>query len=900
MPSIYTDSTSANSVVFNPPLNSPKHNNLNINALDRSPDFSVDHGPAPTKADLYLFDHIRQTYTPTTYFVSALCGAGKTVGLADLIAEETHNPFTKNFLYVCPTVQLMNEFSELLAKRRVRNVRSFYYHENLEQTVASAVISYCKSINMHGGGNVILITHTTYFAINRFFDRHHWDIYIDEPPQITQFNSENIEHSHVWLKKIIKAKPYNAELIELTTKDNKEFEKYLNSKDSGVNAFRDLLKYLNSDSYRVFAKITAFDALEGYDGRSIDGKEYHLPYVAELKPQVFDGVTVMGAELEKHMLNDLLKRAGHNIIEDNHITSRLSYREYPPEMAARLTMLYLLEQDYSKTKAKNKRTTQDKLLRDAMHEIALAAVNGEPFVYLTNKNDKGPLFDAENGKPLPHKSSGLNEYREYKIFVSVAAFRRDYTDHSLHIALGYSDECIRYTTQVVDIHQAMMRTNLREKDSTAQVLAIISDAYGANQLATIIGCAKPSKLGDIQITRDCKKIDTDKLLKLSSTERNQNANANKIFKKLGLIDSNKTDCEESVVSMLPSNLICKDVKSHIQTTNITHPAKESHTGISQAEMPKAIRVADRSSKKNEYLLLLTMHTTVFETKPEAHRTASFTISEFDDSMRKLHSRTLADKKKARMFNPSLFDTFSPYDEYRVKSNFVSAAFVVLDFDTGTTSPERVEEVFWTNANELTKLCFIICNSFSRSAQQPNRFRMIVPLTKPITNIASYERIVDWLHSMLLKHLSSDEESGLDPQSRNAVQSYYLPCTNQEHREHAFLRSYGMNNRDFKKYGLNPSGFERSIPRMVVPNSKAQIAEPLPLDNQRLAALQPEIDALTAMTEGRHRRYFLLTRKLQLAGVPEWDAVPILLGIAKGQATMIRKMNNNIAKVYHGR
>ena len=44
---------------------------------------------------------------PTTYYVSALCGAGKTVALANIIAEESQNPFSRNFLYVCPTKILM-------------------------------------------------------------------------------------------------------------------------------------------------------------------------------------------------------------------------------------------------------------------------------------------------------------------------------------------------------------------------------------------------------------------------------------------------------------------------------------------------------------------------------------------------------------------------------------------------------------------------------------------------------------------------------------------------------------------------------------------------------------------------------------------------------------------------
>lgn len=898
MQSIYTESVSANS-----DENYNTSYATRLDTFDRGsvyPDNSLtsDTGLIPSKADECLFDDVPQPYAPTTYFVSALCGAGKTVGLADYIAEETRTPFAKNFLYVCPTVVLMNEFSALLEERKVPNVMAFNYEVNKEQAVASAVISYCKSQNLHGGGNVILISHATFIAINRFFNRRHWSIFIDEAPQITQFKSENIQYSHVWLKQIIAAKPYNAELIELTIKNKREFAAFMNSKDSGVNAFKDLLKYLHSDNYRVLTKINAYDALQGYDGRSGDGEDHHLPYVAEVKPDVFEGVTVMGADLEKQMICDFLKRAGHNIITNPHIHSRLNYTEHPQEMADRLTMYYLLDEDYSKGKAKKGKTIEDHNLMVAMHTLALDAVGQEPFVYLTNKGDNGPLCEAKNGKALPHKSYGLNEYRDHTRFISIAAFRRDYTDLSLHTALGYGEDSIRYTTQVVDVYQSMMRTNLRVKYSTEKVLVVISDKYVAEQLAKITGCARPSKLGDIQI-QVMQKIGKARIHpKLTQTEKNQNANANKLFKKLGLGDLNEEDKCKTAVSIVPHNPIGKDIEGTIQKTNITQPANPIHIGTSSARLPKALRLAEKLAKPDEYLLHLTIHNTVYDKHQEGHRTASFTISELADEMRKLHSRTLHIKEKARLFNPCQFDSFSPYDEFRVVPNFVSAAMVVLDFDTGTMPPECLEDVFWHKAEELNKLCFILCNSFSRSAEQPNRFRMIIPLSKPITNIKTYAKIVDWLHFLLIKYVPDDLEIGLDPQSRNGVQSYYLPCTNQHHRDYAFLRSYGMNKKDFKKYGLNPSGFERTIPLKRIANFKNGTTETPHLNDDRLTALQPEIDALTAMTEGRHKRYFLLTRRLEMAGLAEHETLVILLGIAKGEEKMIRKARENLKTIYH--
>jgi hypothetical protein len=44
--------------------------------------------------------------------------------------------------------------------------------------------------------------------------------------------------------------------------------------------------------------------------------------------------------------------------------------------------------------------------------------------------------------------------------------------------------------------------------------------------------------------------------------------------------------------------------------------------------------------------------------------------------------------------------------------------LVLDFDNGALSPEQFVEIFWTKAGRAGKRSFIICNTFSRSPEEP--------------------------------------------------------------------------------------------------------------------------------------------------------------------------------------
>ena len=833
---------------------------------------------------------------PTTYYVSALCGAGKTVALADVIAEETKNPFSRNFLYVCPTKILMTEFQKHLEDRQVARVKSFNGDLIAQTTVSSAVVSYCRAEVATNGGHVLLITHATFIALSRFFNRSEWDIYIDEAPQITDYEFVNITHSYVLLRDIIGAKPYNGKLIELFIKNKVEFDSRRRSEDSGLVAFTKLFKWLRADNYRVFTSIQAFDALQGPAPAQNSKRDARFPYVAEVQSEIFSGVTIMGANLEKHMVFDLLKRSGHTLRENQKICSRLIYRNYPPETVARLTTYYLIEGSYSKGKAA-KPSNKGKVLIETMHEAALNAVDGQEFVFLTNKDTYGAMHYANNGQELPHKSSGLNSFQHHTIFVSLAAFKRDETNKSLHAALGYGKECLQHTTEDEELHQAIMRTNLRVRTSTKKVIAIFSDTYAAGRLTNLIGSAKPSLLGDIEIIKEISPLSSDNFKSsLTQTQKNQNRNAQKLKKRLWMNEENTVFSYREDVSLVPDDLMSKDTKSTIQTEHIEQSDYHIDAGKRQVCLLKAIRVADRSHPPDEFTLRLTLHKSIYDKSPESHRSAAFSISEFVDEFRTQKSHTIAKKEKLTLFNPSQFDTFSPYDEYRTKSNFVYASAVVLDFDKGTMTPEQFEDVFWHHATSIRKFSFLNCNTFSRSPEQPNRFRVVIPLATPIRSVQGYERVVDWIQYTLMEELPDDIVIGLDKKSRSAVQSYYLPCTNQKHPKSAFLRSYGLNKKEFKRWGLKTSGFEQSIPLTGERGTTETVHIVGAADRDRFESLRSEIEALMAMSEGRHERYFQLTWDLRNVSVSYDEARSILLHIAKGEEKMIRKAHCNLQTV----
>jgi hypothetical protein len=94
--------------------------------------------------------------------------------------------------------------------------------------------------------------------------------------------------------------------------------------------------------------------------------------------------------------------------------------------------------------------------------------------------------------------------------------------------------------------------------------------------------------------------------------------------------------------------------------------------------------------------------------------------------------------------------------------------LVLDFDNGALSPDRFVEIFWTKAGKAGKRSFILCNTFSRSPEEPNRFRAILFFTTPARSIAAYQAVFDSVILRIVEEGHPIPEMGIDMTSRSGV------------------------------------------------------------------------------------------------------------------------------------
>ena len=222
--------------------------------------------------------------------------------------------------------------------------------------------------------------------------------------------------------------------------------------------------------------------------------------------------------------------------------------------------------------------------------------------------------------------------------------------------------------------------------------------------------------------------------------------------------------------------------------------------------------------------------------------------------------------------------------------------MVLDFDNGNLSPDDFARIFWDGVGPSLRRSFLICNSFSRSPEQPNRFRVILFYKKPAMSIEEHEAVYDSIAKRLADNGYSAEEAKLDPQCRSGVQSFWMPCTNKLHQDQALFILKGNKTRDILKYGIAPGDYLKTRP-----SSPVSLRPGL---DRRSSADRREVDhmigELQAMKEGRHALFFQIALELHRRGMSLSEVDAELRLAANGDRKLMKKISGCIRSLKTGR
>jgi Type III restriction enzyme, res subunit len=783
----------------------------------------------------------------TIYYVSAACGSGKTYAVGQTIAKNRDN---SNYLYVAPTLKLLNETKVVLKNFGVdcKMITS----ETDSTKVKSGIMKFLK--DCEEVGEVLLITLNAYLGLSYFHNRDNWEIYIDEMPQLDSLHppfSLTVPTHKSLLLDYLNAEPYKEGLLRVEAIDVQKLRHLLEHKhDHILKEFKSILWNLVSPNYQVLIDENSWDNLNNSDDDDDDQGEQssgqrkvrRLYFLSILTAEAFRDTTILAANVESSLLYRWLMDQGEHFNRDETICKLL--RSQKP-IGDRLTLRYFIK-GRSYSKYLGAKGPEGNSLIDKMDGLALEEFGSDPFLYVSNKDH--PKADTEewsNATSISLSAHGLNEYTNFDNFYFGASTNREPKHFQMLNQLGLTSEVIHRATTHEIIYQCLLRSSLRDHTSDRRVVALVPDELSANTIAELTGCTDIQQLGSLL---------EPKLPALTSTQKGCRKRAKKL------------------VELLWNPNLIPDVFSNQENSiNFGSDVLIEESNISTA--------------------IMTLHKSPYTKFADEHIAHTDSILNMVSIFKSFSVNVIGKKDDSVLFNPTVFYAPPGAVGYRKKDYFLQSSFLVLDFDDGNLSPEAFESIFYHKGKGKVKTSFVICNTFSRSPDKPNKFRVILFYKKPTLSISDHHDMFDAIVERLADAGFSKEAAQLDPACRSGVQSYFMPCTNRHFPESAFFRCHGLKTRQLERYALDPARV-KNIPlglEHVTPNVSF-ISE----------VSREAIDAATATvrgkTSGRHTPFFMAGLHLAHLGLPKALVEAELYSVAGGEAKMRSKVLGVISSI----
>ncbi len=611
--------------------------------------------------------------TSACHFVSAPCGSGKSWAACQFIAGKRY----QNFVYVAPTVRLLKEIEERLQQH---GVPTDLITNETHTFVLQSIVEYLKGTR-GGIGRVLLITHQAYFQLPYFYRREDWQVIIDEVPQVDEFESYRLPRTGRLLTRYLAPCQTlkDSALYRLVPKDQGQLKRYLKGpRDDGEEAVRGVFMDALSPMKDVFITRKSWAALNAA-GTTAD---VQVPILSMLNGAAFKGTVLLGAELEHSLLSRHLQNLGVEFKPHKEIRRRLRYTNYPDQLGKRLMVeYYIKDRSYSKS-LRDSKGPDGRTVGASMDDALTEAVGSDPFLLVCNKDYRGRLRHLKGCKPILTISHGLNAYEDATTLVFMAALNRKPDAIRMLAALGLSMESIRRSTVYEILHQAVMRTNLRVAVSTKPVRVIVPDRFSSDFLVDRFGTTNVKHIAapNYQVRAPA----------LSGSQRKQ-----------------RLKYKQTVDAIFAGQ--------HEERNSLSSIRNRSRRNRVPAPPPA-----------NLPMLMLTLQKERFAQVAAEFRVLTGSAVELVDALKWCASTVQTSKDKGELYQLTEFDPTRDPRGYRRQKNFKASYGLILDFDNGSLSPAEFERLFWQHAPRHCRWSFMICNSFSRSSSEPNKFRVVFP------------------------------------------------------------------------------------------------------------------------------------------------------------------------------
>ena len=431
------------------------------------------------------------------------------------------------------------------------------------------------------------------------------------------------------------------------------------------------------------------------------GKVRQFSIHSVLNPRILEGfasVTMASANFRDTLLYRIWSNEGVQFEENKALSQNLRFQEH--QNGHLVSIKYVTDRVWS-------RKPQETLCHpsgESALKMLVQAVKDEfrdnRFLWQANKWITDGVL-GEHGQRLPNVPHGLNDYSGYDCIAFLSALNPR-SDHFRFLETQGTDPgAVRRAIYCSAVYQSVMRTSIRDPQSTTRKTVIVPDLSAAQYLEEAFPGAKVEKLKTELIELE-KPRTRGRPRKYSSRSERQRAyrlrqketaqqTANSRSKKFPYVGK-KSCCEEKGTS-----IIRYEKGIGISTNFVTHHGVH---GTLYRDKKSKTPLGYSSGGNSELFLGFLKH---------------------------LHGRAVESKEGNLLISPAIFDPNHPDAEANTKrglKNIVAMRHVWMDFEDGDLRPERIAELF-----PLSRL--VVFNTYNHTKENP-RFRVVVPFEKPIS------------------------------------------------------------------------------------------------------------------------------------------------------------------------
>jgi len=693
------------------------------------------------------------------YYVTGGCGSGKTEE-AITYMHDTCLASGKNILLVQPTKALLEETKRRIEGRFPNQEVVIIHGDNKfrDQPVHARITDFMTKPHK---GVILGITHSAFFGMTGWRRIGAWELIIDEVPAVDGTFQLNVPRTFSWFISDFETEKGHGNFLRLKPAARRaHFDDVAANKDKDelYAVLKELYAKVNSRSHDVWVARSNWNKL----GHASFGSGQNSALICHwtLRPEVFadwDAPTIMGANFTSSMLSLIWENKVEFL---PHPTIHTRYEQYPPEISKRLTFHFVSERSNSVKLQNRLGSSFEQIINDAIRELW----GNAPYLLVVNNSKKESFEIQDSGQHIPAICHGRNDWNQHTRIAFVAALN-DTPPHYkfLHEVVGLLPERVRQAKSQEVIHQAIMRTALRDPTSTLPVEALVVDRETAYHLKDrLFPAARVARSIEIHqglVERDAKAREQAKTkLAQSQTELNKKSR-----------DAKKR--------LLEDQRLLKELLSG------------GHNIMCDGSSPTQVRCYDQELNNKPEIITSGVLASFLGSKmsPDVLPEHFTNWHEVRELMQSAYGHQYKAKDDNLLISGARFNSELSPDTSRGLANIEYVAFMQLDFDGGELGLDELKLIF----DDFSWLAY---NSFNNDISMGQlRYRVFIPFRHPVT-AAYYHALWDKLASRIAdngfsvgKQVKCKRCSGLDKSKRPANSIFYMPCqARTDYRRNSFF------------------------------------------------------------------------------------------------------------------